>query len=59
MAGPRRGVLIYACLRQVIRSIGRMLDTILVMLLVVAALCVTIITADEIRRLLSRLWHLR
>jgi len=29
-----------------------MLDTILVMLLVVAALCVTIITADEIRRLL-------
>ena len=36
-----------------------MLDTILVMLLVMAALCVTIITADEIRRLLSRLWHLR
>jgi hypothetical protein len=30
-----------------------MLDTILVMLLVMAALCVTIITADEIGRLLS------
>jgi hypothetical protein len=35
-----------------------MLDTILVMLLVMPALCVIIITADEVRRLLSRLWAL-